>query len=76
MDDFSLDADFGKLSSFKMDMSDLDISSPSKKPGKSKERSKEASSGGEHRPKKDSFAFPFDFEELVRTVIWSIFCIK
>ncbi|KAJ9563086.1 hypothetical protein OSB04_008246, partial [Centaurea solstitialis] len=65
MDDFSLDADFGKLSSFKMDLSDLDISSPSKKPGKSKERSKEASSGGEQRPKKDSFAFPFvDFEEF------------
>ncbi|KAI3719017.1 hypothetical protein L6452_19904 [Arctium lappa] len=62
--DFSLDAEFDKSSSFKMDMCDLDISSPSKKPGKSKERSKEASSGREHSAKRDSFAFPFDFEEF------------
>ncbi|KVH97038.1 hypothetical protein Ccrd_000863, partial [Cynara cardunculus var. scolymus] len=62
--DFYLDADFDKLSSFKMDMSDLDISSPPKKPGKSKGRSKETSSGGERRAKRDSFAFPFDFEEF------------
>ncbi|KAI3764931.1 hypothetical protein L2E82_14948 [Cichorium intybus] len=56
--DFSLDADFGKLPSFKTDMSDLDISSPIKKSGKSKETSKEASSGG------DDFAFSFDFNKF------------
>ncbi|KAI3498707.1 hypothetical protein L1887_34486 [Cichorium endivia] len=56
--DFSLDADFGKLPSFKTDMSDLDISSPIKKSGKSKETSKEGSSGG------DDFAFSFDFNKF------------
>ncbi|XP_052626291.1 uncharacterized protein At4g18490 isoform X1 [Lactuca sativa] len=61
--DFSLDADFDKLPSFKTDMSDLDISSPIKKSGKSKEKSKEASSGGE-RAKRDDFAFSFDFNEF------------
>ncbi|CAH1415912.1 unnamed protein product [Lactuca virosa] len=61
--DFSLDADFDKLPSFKTNMSDLDISSPIKKSGKSKEKSKEASSGGE-RAKRDDFAFSFDFNEF------------
>lgn len=59
--DFNLDDDFGKLSSFKMDMPDLDISSPLKKDVKSKE-SKESSSGKE-KPKNDRFAFAFDFDE-------------
>ncbi|XP_071705840.1 uncharacterized protein At4g18490 [Rutidosis leptorrhynchoides] len=62
--DFSIDADFDKLSSFKMDMPSLDITSPSKKSGTSKERSKNASSGGENQAKRDSFAFSFDFDEF------------
>ncbi|KAI3743687.1 hypothetical protein L1987_56750 [Smallanthus sonchifolius] len=62
--DFSLDADFGKLASFKMDMSGLDISSPTKKSGKSKESSKEVSSGGVNRAEGESYAFPFDFDEF------------
>nr|KAJ0212509.1 hypothetical protein LSAT_V11C400176870 [Lactuca sativa] len=74
--DFSLDADFDKLPSFKTDMSDLDISSPIKKSGKSKEKSKEASSGGE-RAKRDDFAFSFDFNELVyKVILESIFFIR
>lgn len=75
--DFSIDADFDKLSSFKMDMPSLDIGSPTKKSGTSKESSKEASSGGEHPAKRNSFAFSFDFDELVIIHIYSsIFYIK
>ena len=40
--DFNLDGDLDKLSSFKVDISDLDISSPPKNDGKSKEISKES----------------------------------
>ncbi|KAL8493469.1 hypothetical protein ACS0TY_024615 [Phlomoides rotata] len=43
--DFNFDDDFGKMSTFNMDMPDLDISPPLKKDGKSKEKSKESSSG-------------------------------
>ncbi|KAL8041098.1 hypothetical protein ABFS82_10G141900 [Erythranthe guttata] len=60
--DFNLDADFGKMSSFNMDMSDLDISPPLKKDAKSKE-SKESSSG-KNKGKNDRFTFAFDFDEL------------
>ncbi|KAL8228100.1 hypothetical protein R6Q57_015684 [Mikania cordata] len=62
--DFSLDAEFDKLSSFKMDMSGLDISSPTKKYGKAKESLKEVSSGGVNRANRESFAFSFDFDEF------------
>ncbi|XP_071716228.1 uncharacterized protein At4g18490-like isoform X2 [Rutidosis leptorrhynchoides] len=62
--DFSIDADFGKLPSFKMDMPSLDIASPTKKSETSKERSKEELSGGGNRAKSDSFAFSFDFDEF------------
>ena len=61
--DFSLDGDFDKISSFKVDMSDLDISSPAKKSGKSRERTKEETAGGNHQGKQDRFSFPFDFNE-------------
>ncbi|KAI3444200.1 hypothetical protein Pfo_000865 [Paulownia fortunei] len=61
--DFNLDGDFGKMSSFNMDMSDLDISPPLKKDGKPKEKSKESSSGKD-KGKTDRFAFAFDFDEL------------
>lgn len=59
--DFTLDGDLDKLS-FKVDMSDLDISSPPKRAGKSKERSKESDGG--NQMKQDRFSFPFDFNEL------------
>ncbi|KAL8268249.1 hypothetical protein R6Q59_002047 [Mikania micrantha] len=62
--DFSLDAEFDKLSSFKMDISGLDISSPTKKSGKAKESLKEVSSGGVNRANRESFAFSFDFDEF------------
>ncbi|XP_076891660.1 uncharacterized protein At4g18490-like [Bidens hawaiensis] len=58
--DFSLDADFGKISSFNLDMPGFDVSSPAKKTGKSKEGSKEEASGGTNRSKRDSFGFSFD----------------
>ncbi|KAK4415361.1 hypothetical protein Salat_2643500 [Sesamum alatum] len=61
--DFNLDGDFGKLPSFNMDMSDLDISPPLKKDGKSKEKPEE-SSAGKDKGKNDRFAFAFDFDEL------------
>ncbi|KAL6555261.1 hypothetical protein OROGR_006519 [Orobanche gracilis] len=61
--DFNLDGDFEKISSFNMDMSDLDISPPLKKDGKPNEKSKESSSGKE-KGKSDRFAFAFDFDEL------------
>lgn len=60
--DFNLDADFGKISSFNLDMSDLDISSPLKRDAKSKEKS-EKSSNGKDKGKTDQFTFGFDFDE-------------
>ncbi|XP_076948616.1 uncharacterized protein At4g18490-like [Bidens hawaiensis] len=60
--DFSLDADFGKISSFNLDMPGFDVSSPAKKSGKSKEGSKEEASGGTNQSKRDSFGFSFDFD--------------
>ncbi|KAL6333518.1 hypothetical protein AAG906_028703 [Vitis piasezkii] len=60
--DFNLDGDFGKISSFKVDMSDLDFSP--KKTGKSKERSGEDSVNRNHQGKQDNFAFSFDFNDL------------
>ncbi|KAL3637027.1 hypothetical protein CASFOL_019326 [Castilleja foliolosa] len=61
--DFNLDGDFGKMPSFNMDMSDLDISPPLKKDGQPKEKPKE-SSGGKNKDKTDQFSFAFDFDEL------------
>ncbi|KAJ4975330.1 hypothetical protein NE237_000436 [Protea cynaroides] len=57
--DFTLDDGFGKISSFKVDMSDLDFSSP-----KSREGPDKKSSNGKHEAKKDHFNFNFDFKEL------------
>ncbi|CAK9134663.1 unnamed protein product [Ilex paraguariensis] len=62
--DFTFDGDFDKLSSFRVDMSDIDMSSPLKKGGKLKERAKEDSVSGNNQEKADSFAFSFDFNEL------------
>ncbi|XP_016648156.1 PREDICTED: uncharacterized protein At4g18490 [Prunus mume] len=61
--DFNLDGDFNKLSSFKMDMPDLDFSSPPKKAAKTKERSEEEPSRGNRQGKQDRFKFSFDFND-------------
>ncbi|KAI9198943.1 hypothetical protein LWI28_024859 [Acer negundo] len=62
--DFNLDADFNKLSSFKVDMPDLDFLSPSEKTAKPKERTEDSSSSkGNSQGKKDHFSFSFDFND-------------
>ncbi|KAL1542400.1 hypothetical protein AAHA92_26499 [Salvia divinorum] len=61
--DFNLDADFGKMASFNLDMSDLDISPQEKKEAKSKEKPQESSSG-KNKGKADRFNFGIDFDEL------------
>ncbi|XVF25690.1 hypothetical protein REPUB_Repub13aG0235500 [Reevesia pubescens] len=62
--DFNLDGGFDKLSSFKVDMPDLDFSSPSKKNAKAKEKSEEETKSGKKQEKKDRFTFSFDFNYL------------
>ncbi|KAL3522420.1 hypothetical protein ACH5RR_015254 [Cinchona calisaya] len=62
--DFNLDGDFGKIPSFNLDIPDIDISSPLKKDGKSKERSSQESASGNTQGKSDRFEFTFDFGEL------------
>ncbi|WJX50371.1 hypothetical protein P8452_36687 [Trifolium repens] len=59
---FDLDTDFGKMSSFKVDMSDLDFTSPSKKSPQSTDKKGEASCA--KAGKQDGFNFNFDFNEL------------
>ncbi|KAL5998460.1 hypothetical protein ACLOJK_009400 [Asimina triloba] len=61
--DFALGGDFDKISSFKMDMSDLDFSSPPRKPEKLKENSRKESLLGIKEGKQDPFNFSFDFNE-------------
>lgn len=63
--DFTLDTDFGKMSSFNIDMSDFDVSSPFKKDQKSKETSKEESNVVVNKKKGDGFNFSFDFEYVL-----------
>lgn len=63
--DFNLDGDFDKLSSFKVDMSDLDFSYSPKKTAKPKGRSGEEGFTGNQKGKKDGFNFSFDFSEYV-----------
>ena len=71
--DFGLDGDFDKLSSFKVDMSDFDLSAPSKKAAKPKEVSEDESSTGKAQGKKSQFNFSFDFNEYVFTFfLWWI----
>ena len=71
--DFNLDGDFDKLSSFKVDMSDLDFSCSPKKTVKPKERSGEERSSGNHKGKKDGFNFSFDFSKwtILPRRLWS-----
>ncbi|KAL3819591.1 hypothetical protein ACJIZ3_005496 [Penstemon smallii] len=61
--EFNLDGDFGKISSFKMDMPGLDISSTPQKDGKPKENSKKSSSRND-KGKADQFTFGFDFDDF------------
>ncbi|KAI9121244.1 hypothetical protein K1719_008277 [Acacia pycnantha] len=60
--DFNLDGEFDKISSFKMDMSDLDFPCSPKKPSKSKENKGGCSGAKEGRG--HSFDFNFDFNEM------------
>ncbi|XP_063941935.1 uncharacterized protein At4g18490 isoform X2 [Daucus carota subsp. sativus] len=60
--DFKLDDDFGKISSFNVDMSDLDVSSPVKKTGKPSGKSKEVSAEKKTQGKSDRSTFQFDFD--------------
>ncbi|CAL0313503.1 unnamed protein product [Lupinus luteus] len=59
---FNLDDDFGKISSFKVDMSDLDFTCPPKNSPQSKDKKGESS--GTKAGKQDGFNFSFDFNEL------------
>ncbi|KZV27394.1 hypothetical protein F511_02503 [Dorcoceras hygrometricum] len=63
-EDFNLDGDFGKISSFNMDISDLDISSPPAKDSKLKEKLQVGSTSEDVKGKSDRFTFAFDFNEL------------
>ncbi|OVA01482.1 hypothetical protein BVC80_7691g2 [Macleaya cordata] len=63
--DFGLDGDFDKISSsFKVDMPDLDFSSPPKRLGKPNERTGKESTNGKNEDKQDQFSFNFDFNAL------------
>ncbi|KAJ1376064.1 hypothetical protein SESBI_50335 [Sesbania bispinosa] len=59
---FNLDGEFDKISSFKVDMSDLDFTCPPKKSSQIKDKKGEAS--GTKAGKQDGFNFSFDFNEL------------
>lgn len=63
--DFKLDDDFGKISSFNVDISDLDVSSPVKKGGKPSGKSKEVSAEKKTQGKSDRSNFQFDFDAYV-----------
>ncbi|TKY59180.1 hypothetical protein E2542_SST16260 [Spatholobus suberectus] len=59
---FNLDGEFDKISSFKLDLSDLDFTCPPKKNSQSKDKKGEVS--GAKSGKQDGFSFSFDFNEL------------
>lgn len=61
--DFNLDGDFNKLSSFKVEMPEIDFSSPLKKSAKPKDGNAEESTNGNGQRKKETFSFSFDFNE-------------
>ena len=58
---FNLDGEFNKISSFKVDMSDLDFTCPPKNVPQSKDKNGESS--GAKAGKQDAFNFNFDFNE-------------
>ncbi|KAH0466124.1 hypothetical protein IEQ34_006227 [Dendrobium chrysotoxum] len=55
---------FGKLPSFKLDVPDLNFSSPSKKKEKTTEKSSKELVKGKKEPKGDKFSFNFDFNSF------------
>ncbi|OMO49383.1 hypothetical protein CCACVL1_31044 [Corchorus capsularis] len=62
--DFNVDSSFDELPSFKMDMPDLDFSSPSKEAAIDKENHKEETTRGKQQEeKKDRFTSSFNFNE-------------
>ncbi|CAL1410333.1 unnamed protein product [Linum trigynum] len=63
--DFNLDGDFGKLPSFKMDMPDLDFSSPDNA-SKPKDKGDRGSSSAPKKGKLDAFDMSFDFDGFDR----------
>ncbi|KAJ4787768.1 hypothetical protein LUZ62_039014 [Rhynchospora pubera] len=78
LDDFDLDADFDKLPSFKMDMSDLDFSSPVKKnttKPSTEKYLKDSLPAGKDK-EKEPFSFSFDFDDLGKFDLGSHLSIK
>lgn len=63
--DFNLGNNFGKISSFNVDIPDFDVSSPVKKSAKPDEKPKELSADGKTRGKLNQSTFQFDFNEYV-----------
>ncbi|XP_020527860.1 uncharacterized protein At4g18490 isoform X2 [Amborella trichopoda] len=61
-EDFAFDGCFEKLASFKVDMSDLDFSSPPRNPQKNSKTGKEAEVQEDRT--RERFKFSFDFNEL------------
>ncbi|KAL0924582.1 hypothetical protein M5K25_005424 [Dendrobium thyrsiflorum] len=64
LDNFELSGNFDKLPSFKLDVPDLDFSSPSKKKEKTTEKSSKELVKGKKEPKDDKFSFDFDFNSF------------
>ncbi|XP_078431710.1 uncharacterized protein LOC144703401 [Wolffia australiana] len=63
IDDFEFDAEFGKVPSFKLDMPDIDFSSPKRRSTNSREQAAGEALLG--KPENGSgFSFSFDFNEL------------
>ncbi|XP_056687115.1 uncharacterized protein At4g18490 isoform X4 [Spinacia oleracea] len=62
--DFNLDDAFGKMSSFKMDLPDIDFCNSPKKSMKSKDKLEEVSAKGNCQDKHDKFNFSFDFNGM------------
>lgn len=62
--DFNLGNDFGKMSSFNVDIPDFDVSSPVKKSAKP-ETPKELSAYGKTQGKLNQSTFQFNFNEYV-----------
>ncbi|KAK1375402.1 hypothetical protein POM88_031595 [Heracleum sosnowskyi] len=62
--DFNLDNNFGQISSFNVDIPDLDVSFPVKKSAKPDKRPKEVSTDGKTHGKSNRSTFQFDFNEF------------
>ncbi|KAK4755588.1 hypothetical protein SAY87_009345 [Trapa incisa] len=62
--DFNLDGDFNKLSSFKVDMPEIDFSCSPKKSAKPKDGNADELEKRNGRCKKETLSFSFDFNEM------------